>query len=104
MRADRIGLFPLRFVFVEARIVQPVFHVIVLELAFAGLVADRAIQRMIGKQEFQNGTPVAQGLPAFGCGRSSPRQTGVAQEGCSLGVFSISTRHMRQLPTTESPG
>ena len=33
-----------------------------------------------------------------------PWATGVAQAICSFGIFSISTRHMRQLPAIVSPG
>ena len=33
-----------------------------------------------------------------------PSATAVPHEGCSLGIFSISTRHILQFATTERPG
>src|SRR5271165_540922 len=33
-----------------------------------------------------------------------PSPTTVVQEVCNLGIFSISTRHMRQAPCSERPG
>ncbi len=40
------------------------FHVVVLKFTLAGLVADRAIERMVGEQKLQD---VATVLQSFGC-------------------------------------
>ena len=40
------------FVFLETRMVEPVGHRLVLKIALAALIADRAVQRMIDQQEF----------------------------------------------------
>ena len=74
VRPDGSGFLPLGLVFVEARIVKPVLHVVVLELAFARLIADRAIQRMIGQQKFQHRTPVPQSLRRPACAPPSLRR------------------------------
>ncbi len=54
IRPDRKRLLPLLLILVETRIVDPVVHVIVLELAFAGLVAHRTVEGMVDEQEFED--------------------------------------------------
>ena len=75
----------------------------VLKVALPALIADRAIQRMIGQDEFEHrlmgvvddrrGGPNA--MPSVGQG---------AAGGLKFGIFSISTRHMRQLASGLSFG
>src|SRR5271157_779693 len=62
--ADRARFLPLGFVLVETWIIKPMFHVVVLKFTLAGLVADRAIERMVREQKLQD---VATVLQSFGC-------------------------------------
>ena len=81
-----------------------VVHVVVLQLALARLVADRAVDRVVDEQELEHGLLRGDGLRARCVCTTMPSVTRVLQAICSFGDFSISTRHMRQLPAIESPG
>src|SRR5437764_1361426 len=56
-RADLDVLGLLDLVFEKARGLVAVFHAEFLEAAFAGLIADRAIQWMIDEQKFHHPAP-----------------------------------------------
>ena len=92
-----------------ARGVDAVGHGLVLQVALAALVADRAIERMVDEQELHH--PLARllhhrrarhdlGRLALGPGRQS--RTAQAQLATGLGEPATSTRHMRQLPAIDS--
>ena len=86
------------------RVVEPVLHVLVLQVALAGLVADRAVDGVVDEQELE-GRAVGLGrLRRSGCCTTMPSETVVLQAICSFGIFSISTRHMRQLPSMGRSG
>ncbi len=73
----------------------------VLQLAFAALVADRAIERVVDQQELHHRFLRLLGL--LDCVRTiMPAVTGVAQAGSGFGAFSTSTRHMRQLAAIDN--
>src|SRR5207247_5471783 len=55
MRPERHGLVLLHLLFAEARIVQAEVEVEILQVAFARLVADGTVERMVGEQELQHG-------------------------------------------------
>ncbi len=52
-RAD-IFVLDRALVFLEARVVDAISHGLVLQIALAALIADRAIQRMVDQQEFHH--------------------------------------------------
>jgi hypothetical protein len=96
-------------VLLARRIVEPALlpalaHVVLLQGALAGLVADRAIERMVDEQEFHHALAqlddlLARDLGAHlqsrarsACGRRSPSAKPRGP--------STSTRQMRQLPAT----
>jgi hypothetical protein len=54
MGADDFGLVALDLVLIHAAIVKAELHVIFLQIAFSGLIADRTIQRVINQQKLQN--------------------------------------------------
>jgi hypothetical protein len=77
-------------------------HGLVLQVAFAALVADRAIERVIDEQELHHA--LARLLDEFGGGDDFLIvRAGSAQEACGLGGPGFtSTRHIRQLPAMVS--
>ena len=87
----------------EAAFARSVAEHHVLQFALAALVAHRAIQRMIGQQELER--PLARDCRTTGDSvwTTMPSATGSVQPTCSLGVFSTSTRHMRQAACRVSP-
>ena len=88
-------------VLVVARMIHAVAKRLVLQVALAALVADRAVQRVVDQQELHHAAaarcaPSAVGLDDHALGDR------MAQEAIGFGgVFSISTRHMRQLPAID---
>ena len=88
-------------------------EMIILQVAFARLVANRAVDRMVDQQIFFDQGPA---LPhvSLSVTITVPSLAGVWQAGTSLGTIVIapvsglrvpvSTRHIRQLATTVSPG
>ena len=83
-----------------ARMVEAVAHGLVLKVAFAALVADRAVKRVIDQQEFHD--PLARLLDAVGVGtHDHPSPAGMAHEATGFGARSMSTRHIRQLPAID---
>ena len=97
-----VGHSPL--VLVVAAAVEAVGHRLVLQVAFAALVADRAIERMVDEQEFHHA--VARLLHHAACWcvitmLSSGDRHGAGARS-AWAAFSISTRHMRQLPAIDS--
>ena len=69
----------------------------ILKVAAATLITHRAVQGMIGQNEFQRRI-VGLVLHVGTDDRTTiPWATGVLQEVWSLGIFSISTKHIRQL-------
>jgi hypothetical protein len=87
---------------VEARDIAAVAQRQILQLAFATLIADRAIQRMVDQQELHGAFLGGERLGRFGVRTFMPSITGVAQAGKGLGAFSTSTRHIRQLAAMDS--
>ena len=99
------------------RLLQPavaaaVVEAVVLQEALARLVAGRAIERMIEQQVFERRLLGRLHLLAVG-DDTVPSFTGVWQPGTSFGCITIvpsgffsptSTRHIRQLATTDSAG
>ncbi len=81
-----------------------VVHVVVLELALTRLVADRTVDRVVDEQELEHGLLCAVFTRSFCVCTTMPSVTRVLQAICSFGTFSISTRHMRQLPAIVRPG
>ena len=82
----------------EARMVGPVEQGQVLQVALAALVADRAVERMVDQQELEHALARLVhrrrvGLDHHALGHRHARRTPAA-----WAIFSISTRHIRQLP------
>ena len=50
----------------EPRVIEPEVQVEILQVALAGLVADRAVERVVGQQELQHRAPAVLGLVALG--------------------------------------
>ena len=71
-----------------------VAHRQILQLAFAALVTDRTVQRVVDQQELHHRLLGVDGLLRVRV-HLMPAVTGVAQAGRALGAFSTSTRHMR---------
>jgi hypothetical protein len=69
---------------VEATTVAAVSHALVLKITLATLVANGAVQGVVGQQELHD------------------TLTGLVDEGRVLGARSTSTRHIRQLPAIMS--
>ena len=76
----------------------------VLQIALAALVADRAFEGMIDQQEFEDTASLALWTIGVSVLITIPSAAGIAQEAIGFGDFSISTRHMRQLPAMFSRG
>ena len=57
VRAELPGLLALDLLEREAALIQAVLHVVVLQRAFAGLVADGAIDRVVDEQELEHSLP-----------------------------------------------
>ena len=87
-----------------SRVVQAVLHVAVLQVALAGLVADRAVDGVVDEQELQGRCAAVLGALSLVVCTTMPSVTAVLQAIWSLGIFSISTRQMRQLPSTGRSG
>ncbi len=96
-------------VLVIAAGVDAVGHRLVLQVALAALVADRAIERMVDQQEFHHAFARLLHHRRLGDdhrrlavrpGRQS--RTPQAQDATGLGEPFSSTRHMRQLPAIDS--
>ena len=66
MGTEGHGLFLLDLVLLEPRVVKTEVHVVVLQIALTGLVADRAVERVIDQQELQHRAPALLGLVALG--------------------------------------
>ncbi len=95
-------------VVLEAPGVEAVGHGLVLEIAFAALVADRAVERMIDEQELEHA--LARLLHRLGAGDDGRQRAverrpeivdAMAQEATGFGIPATSTRHMRQLPAMD---
>ena len=109
-RAD-ILVLDRALVLAEARAVDAIGHRLVLQVALAALVADRAVERMIDQQELHHafarllddGAIGADGRAAC---RSRPGRKIAHRHGAGgrrLGRAALtSTRHMRQLPAIDS--
>ena len=103
-------LFDRALVLHVARAADAVGHRLVLQVALAALVADRAVERMIDEQELHHafarllhhrrcGVDDLGGCRPCSGGRSL---TPMAQEATGFGMPpSTSTRHMRQLPAID---
>jgi hypothetical protein len=95
----------------EARAaVDAVGHRLVLQVALAALVADRAVERVVDQQELHHAlrapsSPSAtvniSGGSPFGPGRQVAHAHGAGRDGFGGPPFT-STRHMRQLPAIDS--
>src|SRR5438128_4525558 len=103
MRTERHGLMFLDLLLLESRIVEPEVEIEILQVALTGLITNRTIQRMVRQQKLQHARRPSSALGFLVC-TTIPSVTGVLQAIWSLGVFSISTRQMRQLPAIESAG
>ena len=99
-------------VLVEAGRINAIGHGLVLQIALAALVADRAIERMVDQQELHHalagllhcrrlGSRPSGGSPFGGPGGKSRTPQGASSRSAWARPL-ISTRHMRQLPATES--
>ena len=75
----------------------------VLQFALAALVAHRAVERMVGQQQFQHGLARLHALAGVSVLTTMPSATGSVQAVISFGIFSTSTRHMRQAACSVSP-
>ncbi|MBM2836943.1 MAG: hypothetical protein HW409_1132 [candidate division NC10 bacterium] len=64
--ADGHGLLLLDLLLSKPGIVEPEVHVEVLEVAFARLVADRAVERVVRQEKFQHGAPAVFSLGTLG--------------------------------------
>ena len=87
----------------EAALARAVAEHHVLEFALAALVAHRAIERMIGQQELERALAGLACTTSDSVWTTMPSATGSVQPTCSFGVFSTSTRHMRQAACSVKP-
>ncbi len=71
-----------------AAAVEAIGHRLVLQIAFAALVADRAVERMVDQQELHHALAAPSSPSAIWCGPPCPRPTGIAQEAIGFGDFS----------------
>ncbi len=74
----------------------------VLQFALAAFIAHRAIERMVGQQEFEHAFARRYHRRRFGAHHHAFGHRQRAAD-ISLGVFSTSTRHMRQAACSVSP-
>ena len=77
---------------------------VVLQLALAGLVADRAVERVVDEQQLEHALARLLGALGLLTCTTCPSATVVTQAGISLGAFSTSTRHMRHTAGDGSEG
>src|SRR3989339_25575 len=76
---------------------------VILQFTFTCFITYRTIKRMIDKQKFITAFLAASAFCDDVC-TTIPSAARVAQAIASLGIFSISTRHILQLPETERLG
>ncbi len=92
-----------QLLFGEAAFARAVAEDHVLQFALAALVADRAIERMIGEQEFEHVLARLVHLRRSRCAPPCLRPPTSVHAVCSFGIFSTSTRHMRQAACSDRP-
>ena len=66
MWADLDRLLFLDLLLAELRVVEPEVHIEILKVAFSRLIADRAVERVVGEQEFEHRPPAFFGLLVLG--------------------------------------
>ena len=97
VRTQHDSLVLLDLLFAELRVVETEIHVEVLQVALAGLIADRAVKRVVGEQKFEHGAPAIFGLVALGAYDHSVGDGCVARD-LKLGVV----HHLDQADTAVS--
>jgi hypothetical protein len=75
----------------------------ILERALAALVADRAVERVVDQQELEHAGARLDDVRVW-VDTTMPSATGVEQDVCSFGIFSILTMQTRQEPSMPRPG
>ena len=81
-----------------AAAVETIGHRLVLQIAFAALVADRAIERMVDEQDLHHAMARLRAHRAFGVDHHAVRRPAARRTRPASAPSSASTRHMRQLP------
>ena len=90
---------------VEARGLVVVLHVVVLQLALTGLVADGAVHRVVEEQELQHRALLVLHPRRVGLDRHALGDRHLAgRHQLAPGAFDTSTRHIRQLAAMERRG
>ena len=79
---------------------------LVLQRALAALVAHRAVERVVDEEELEDAVLRLLGHGGLGVDLHVRRRTGIMHAGCSAGPrpVSISTMHMRHMPTGSMRG
>ena len=90
--------FTARLFSLIAAAVEAIGHRLVLQVALAALIADRAIERMIDQQELHHALARLLRLGAVGVDHHAVGRAAWRSDAIGFGAFSCSTRHMRQLP------
>ena len=91
-------------------VVDAIGHRLVLQIALAALIADRAIERMVDQQELHHAFArafltigrVGQHFRRLAVRARTQSRTAQAQDATGFGAPFTSTRHMRQLPAIDS--
>src|SRR5262245_54978604 len=65
-RSNRKGLLALGLILVETGIVNPVLHIVVLQLALTRLIAHGSVEGMIQKEKLQDRLPITESLGRLG--------------------------------------
>ena len=104
--ADRDRLLEVALLLDEPALARAVGHRLVLQRALAALVADRAVERVVDEEELEDAVLGLLGDRRSRCRRPCRGATGIMQAGWSAGPrpVSISTRHMRHMPTGSMRG
>ena len=97
-----LGLLGL--VFLEAALAAAVLVGVILQVALAGLVAHRAIQRVVDQQVLHHLLLVGDGLGRSWSGRPCHRAPASGRTARAWGCPSTSTRQIRHEATIDSPG
>ena len=102
---DGDGLLEVALLLDEAALARAVGQRLVLQRALAALVADRAVERVVGQQELEHAVLGLLHLLRGGVDHHAVA-TSMKQAGCRVAPRgpSTSTRHMRHMPTGSMRG
>ncbi len=99
--ADRDRLLEVTLLLDVATLARTVAERLILQRAFAALVAHRAVEWMVGEQQFDDALLQQLAPSRSAVSTTMPGATVIMHDGCNAGPrpVSTSTRHMRHMPT-----